>query len=203
MAREKTIRRYSDADLGIFRQVLEQKITDTREQLSQLEGQLYETNALSADDHGGDWVEDSNRGAELELLHQMAARQRKYLNDLLQAMQRIHNKSYGVCSISGELIDRRRLLAVPTTTKSLAAKSALHQQNAGRQSVRLTDQPYIRKGSNKPSKRRKIISRIVSKAEKDAITVRSERKESDAQFDEELLKGGTVDLDDLVVEDED
>ncbi len=203
MDKKRNINRYSDSDLRAFRALIDQKIEATRGQLEQLQSQLDEISASNADDHGGDWVEDSNRNAEMELLNQMTNRQRKYLQDLLQALRRIENKSYGICSITGELIDRRRLMAVPTTTKSLAAKSALYKQATNKRAIRLTDQPYVQKKTSTTPKRRKIISRIVSKANSNKDAVQPEKEIVDLSIDEDFLSGDAIDFGDLVIEEED
>lgn len=52
-------------------------------------------------------------------LYQLS-RQKKHLNDIEIALQRIERKTFGVCVITGRLIDKKRLLAVPKTTKSLS-----------------------------------------------------------------------------------
>ena len=57
------------------------------------------------------------------MLNNMANHQRKYIQDLENALIRINNKSYGICVTTGELIDKKRLMAVPTTTKSVTAKT--------------------------------------------------------------------------------
>ena len=59
---------------------------------------------------------------EREYLNQMAARQRLYLDHLDKALVRIQNKTYGVCRVTGKLIDKERLRAVPHATLSMEAK---------------------------------------------------------------------------------
>jgi hypothetical protein len=53
----------------------------------------------------------------------MIFRQNKYSQDLENALLRVINKTYGICSITGNLIDKKRLLIVPTTTKGMEAKT--------------------------------------------------------------------------------
>ncbi len=117
---QKEVTRYSDQDLAMFRSLIEGKLAKAKEQLEQLHHQLIDINEnkdndYDLDDHSGNYVEK-------EFLQEMAYRQKKHIRDLENALIRIRNKAYGVCSVTGELIDKRRLLAVPTTTKSLAAK---------------------------------------------------------------------------------
>ena len=115
--------RYSDEELNAFKDLIETKIRKAQEQLDDLMEQILETTENSSGEHGGDWVDDSSINSEMEMLNNMAIRQRMYLQELKNALIRIRNKSYGICVVTGELIDKKRLLAVPTTTKSLAAKT--------------------------------------------------------------------------------
>ena len=67
-------------------------------------------------------LEDSAEVAEQESLSQLAARQRKFIAELEAALLRIKNGTYGICIVTGDLIDKERLKAVPHTKYSLAAK---------------------------------------------------------------------------------
>jgi RNA polymerase-binding transcription factor DksA len=151
-----TVSKYSDADLAEFQALIESKIARTKEQVEMLQSQILEITENASDDFGGDWVDDSSTSSDVEMLNNMAIRQRKHLQDLKNAMVRIKNKTYGVCSITGELIDKKRLLAVPTTTKSAAAKN-------------LANQPPVKpreeeKKRPKPIKgEKKVITKIIRK----------------------------------------
>lgn len=149
MAQKENITRYSDEDLEEFRILIQKKLDQTEEQLESLESQIMEISENSSDDHGGDWVDDSSTNNDIEMLNNMAIRQRKYLVDLNNAMMRIKNKVYGVCQITGELIDKRRLLAVPTTTKSLTAKTDIRREEEARMTHRITDNPYVKQAKSK------------------------------------------------------
>ena len=116
--------RYSDVDLEEFKVIVEKKLEKAQEELKYYEEQIFEITANSGDDHGGDWMDDSNTNNDMEFLNDMAIRQRKLINDLENALVRIRNKSYGICVITGELIDKRRLLVQPIATKSVAVKNA-------------------------------------------------------------------------------
>lgn len=116
--------RYSDVELEEFRVLIQEKLDMARVQLEQLQSQIFEITENSDDEYGSDWMDDSSINNEIEILNDMAIRQRKFIQDLENALVRIKNKTYGICVVSGELIDKKRLLAVPTTTKSIAAKNA-------------------------------------------------------------------------------
>ena len=119
-----TITRYSDADLEEFKAIIDKKLEKSKEEFEYLQQQILEITENSGDDHGGDWMDDSTTNNDMEFLNNMAIRQRKYIQDLENALVRIRNRSYGICSVTGKLIDKRRLLVVPTATKSVEVKNA-------------------------------------------------------------------------------
>ena len=112
--------RYTDAELAEFKAIIDQKLEKARKQFESLDDQI--TNLTERMDDDGDWMEDSGSHVDLEFLQSMAQRQRKHIQDLENALLRIRHKNYGICAVTGTLIDKRRLVAVPTTTKSIAAK---------------------------------------------------------------------------------
>ncbi len=118
-------KRYSDSDLQAFKQIIEEKMKLASEQYESLSTQIKELAENSSQDSTSDLTDFSSSHNEMTLLNTMANRQMSYIKDLQAALIRIGNKSYGVCSVSGELIDKKRLLAVPTTTKSLKAKASV------------------------------------------------------------------------------
>ena len=154
MAEKEQMTRYSDEELAEFQAIIEKKIGQTEEQLESLKEQIREISENTSDEHGGDWVDDSSISADIEMLNNMALRQQKYLRDLNNAMLRIRNKVYGVCVVTGELIDKRRLLAVPTTTKSLTAKTDIRRKEEERMTHRITDNPYVKQAKGQPKKKK-------------------------------------------------
>lgn len=119
-----TTSRYSDAELAEFKEIIDKKLEKAKEEFTYLQEQILEITANSGDDHGGDWMDDSTTNNDMEFLNNMAIRQRKYIQDLENALVRIRNRSYGICMVTGELIDKRRLRVVPTATKSVEVKNA-------------------------------------------------------------------------------
>ena len=124
---EKT--RYSDAELKEFEELINEKLDKARNELKILKGTLNRSNDEGTDSTAGNTkvLEDGADTAEKENLSQLAARQQKFINNLENALVRIKNGTYGICSVSGKLISKERLKAVPHTTQSIEAK--LSQQN--------------------------------------------------------------------------
>jgi RNA polymerase-binding transcription factor DksA len=67
-------------------------------------------------------MEDGSLSMEREQLSQMASRQITFIDHLEKAVMRIENKTYGICRVTGKLIDKARLRAVPHATLSIEAK---------------------------------------------------------------------------------
>ncbi|MFM8449258.1 MAG: TraR/DksA family transcriptional regulator [Haliscomenobacter sp.] len=159
--------RYSDAELEEFRVLIETKLDRAQKHLAELQEQILEITENTSDEHGGDWVDDSSINNDVEMLNNMAIRQRMHIQDLDNALVRIKNKTYGICTISGQLIDKRRLLAVPTTTKSLAAKVAEQAtppvEKKEKSDFGLEERPKpVEKEKTPPQKR--IISTVIRKS---------------------------------------
>jgi len=119
---EKT--RYSEADLQEFKSIILDKMRIAREELNSLATSLSSPNANGTDDTAGTYktLEDGSATLEKEQINQLAARQKKFIEQLEAALVRIENKTYGVCRETGKLIPKERLRAVPHTTLSMEAK---------------------------------------------------------------------------------
>jgi DnaK suppressor protein len=119
---EKT--RYSEADLQEFKGIILDKMRIAREELNSLATSLSSPNANGTDDTAGTYktLEDGSATLEKEQINQLAARQKKFIEQLEAALVRIENKTYGVCRETGKLIPKERLRVVPHTTLSMEAK---------------------------------------------------------------------------------
>ncbi len=120
--------RYSDADLMEFREIIQKKLDAAKKELAYLQG------LITRKDEGGDMdearymtMEDGSVSMEREQLSQMASRQITFIDHLEKAMMRIENKTYGVCRVTGKLIDKARLRAVPHATLSIEAKQMMNK----------------------------------------------------------------------------
>jgi RNA polymerase-binding transcription factor DksA len=117
--------RYSAEDLKEFEELLLSKL-----ETADKERQTY-INQMSRKDSVGQATTDGTRhsienGAETqekERLAQLAVRQEKFIINCKNALIRIKNGTYGVCSVTGKLIPKERLRAVPHTTQTIEAKN--------------------------------------------------------------------------------
>jgi RNA polymerase-binding transcription factor DksA len=117
--------RYSEEELKEFEGLINRKLDKAREEYKILKDTLNRNNDEGTDaTSGGNTkvLEDGAETAEKENLSQLAARQQKYITNLENALVRIKNGTYGICSVTGKLIPKERLIAVPHTTQSIEAK---------------------------------------------------------------------------------
>jgi RNA polymerase-binding transcription factor DksA len=118
--------RYSDEELVEFRELIEQKLADARNDLTLLVEAFTNANENGTNDTAPSFkvLEEGNMVNSKEENAQMAARQQKFIRNLENALIRIKNKTYGVCRETGKLISKERLRAVPHATLSIDAKRA-------------------------------------------------------------------------------
>ena len=118
--------RYGDAELNEFREIIESKLVEAREDLLILKGSLSHKDDHGTDDTGRSFnmMEDGAETLMREENAQLAARSEKFIKNLENALIRINNKTYGVCRKTGKLISKERLKLVPHATLSIEAKMA-------------------------------------------------------------------------------
>jgi RNA polymerase-binding transcription factor DksA len=116
--------RYSDAELAEFKELIEGKLEEARRELTLLQAQLTAANEHGTDDTANTFkmLEDGSESLAKEEAGQLAGRQKKFIEQLENALVRIENKTYGICRVTGKLIPKERLRAVPHTTQSIEAK---------------------------------------------------------------------------------
>lgn len=124
MQQEANKTRYNDTELNEFKVLINEKIRMAREELLSLASSLSSGNTNGTDDtaSSGKTLEDGSTSLEKESINQLAARQKKFIEQLEAALVRIENKTYGICRETGRLIAKERLRAVPHTTLSMEAK---------------------------------------------------------------------------------
>jgi RNA polymerase-binding transcription factor DksA len=122
--------RYSDAELAEFKELIQNKLNAAKQELSYLNGLITRKDSMSGSDTDNRYMtmEDGSLSMEREQLSQMAARQLDFLEKLEKAKIRIENKTYGICRVSGKLIDKARLRAVPHATLSMESKMGMNKR---------------------------------------------------------------------------
>jgi len=123
MADEKL--RYSDADLQEFKKLIQDKIDKAEHDLVLIKESFINDQNNGTDDTSPTF-KAFEEGAETLSKEQnsiLAGRQEKFVRDLKHALIRIQNKTYGICRVTGKLIPKERLRAVPHATLSIEAKN--------------------------------------------------------------------------------
>lgn len=118
---EKALKtRYNDIELKEFEDLIEGKLSEAKKQLNFYISQL--SDMADNPDSKVKGLDDGIGTAENERMTTLAARLKKHIQHLENAKIRIQNKVYGICRVSGKLISKERLRAVPHATLSIEAK---------------------------------------------------------------------------------
>ena len=119
---EKT--RYSDEELEEFKGIINDKLALARRDYEQMMSVLMNQDGNDVDDTSPTYkiLEEGSATQTKEELIQLASRQQKFIQGLEAALVRIQNKTYGVDRMTGKLIPKERLRAVPHATLSVESK---------------------------------------------------------------------------------
>ncbi|WP_298509399.1 TraR/DksA C4-type zinc finger protein [uncultured Kordia sp.] len=122
---EDTKIRYSDKQLAEFKQILLDKIEQSQKDLELLKSAYMNDHNNGTDDTSPTFkaFEEGSTTMSKEKNMQLAIRQEKFIRDLKNAIIRIENKTYGICRVTGKLINPERLKLVPHATLSIEAKN--------------------------------------------------------------------------------
>ncbi len=147
--------RYSEKELDQFGERIKSEYQLAKKELQMLRDQVMELNDTMSEGVGADMGEDSSSVSRLELLKEQVLRKRDHIQSLQNAMLRIKNKVYGICSVTGKLIHRPRLHAAPTTIKSL---EGMRLEASGQ--LDITAQDIARRAIERREGPNKIVSKI-------------------------------------------
>ncbi|MFK7781873.1 TraR/DksA family transcriptional regulator [Psychroserpens sp.] len=124
MATDNNVR-YSDKDLAEFKTLLTEKIEKAEHDLELIKSAYMNDHNNGTDDTSPTFkaFEEGSATMSKEANSQLAIRQEKFIRDLKNAIIRIESKTYGVCRVTGKLINKERLKLVPHATLSIEAKN--------------------------------------------------------------------------------
>lgn len=116
--------RYSDSDLNEFKEIIQKKIEHAEIDLALIKSSFKNDSNNGTDDTSPTFkaFEEGSETMSKEANVQLAIRQEKFIRDLKNALLRIENKTYGICRVTGKLIQKERLKLVPHATLSIEAK---------------------------------------------------------------------------------
>jgi RNA polymerase-binding transcription factor DksA len=117
--------KYTDKELESFRKIINEKIEKAQNDLELIKSAYMNNSTNGTEDTSPTFksVEEGSETMSKEANTQLALRQEKFIRDLKNALVRIENKTYGVCRVTGKLIDKKRLNIVPHATLSIEAKN--------------------------------------------------------------------------------
>jgi len=117
--------RYTDEALQEFKVLIEEKIAKAQHDLELIRSAYMNDGNNGTDDTAPTFkaFEEGSVTMSKEANTQLALRQEKFIRDLKNALIRIENKTYGVCRVTGKLINKERLKLVPHATLSIEAKN--------------------------------------------------------------------------------
>ncbi|WP_297791733.1 TraR/DksA C4-type zinc finger protein [uncultured Eudoraea sp.] len=117
--------RYNDKELEEFKVLIEEKIEKAKSHLDLLRSSYMNDGNNGTDDTSPTFkaFEEGSETMSKEANTQLAIRQEKFIRDLKNALLRIENKTYGICRVTGKLINKERLKLVPHATLSIEAKN--------------------------------------------------------------------------------
>lgn len=127
--------RYSDEELAEFKAIIMEKLSKAREDLKLLIEAYTNNSEHDTNDTSPTFkvLEEGQQVLSKEENSNLAQRQERFITNLENALVRIENKTYGICRVTGKLISKERLRAVPHATLSMEAK--LNQQSNQNNSI--------------------------------------------------------------------
>ena len=117
--------RFSDAELTEFKELIQSKLDKAKYDLDLIKSAYLNDSNNGTDDTSPTFkaFEEGSETMSKEANSQLAIRQEKFIRDLKHALIRIENKTYGLCKVTGKLINKERLKIVPHATMSIEAKN--------------------------------------------------------------------------------
>lgn len=117
--------RFSDAELQEFKELIQSKLEKAKTDLDLIKSAYLNDSNNGTDDTSPTFkaFEEGSETMSKEANSQLAIRQEKFIRDLKNALIRIENKTYGLCKVTGKLINKERLKIVPHATMSIEAKN--------------------------------------------------------------------------------
>ncbi len=128
---ENTKTKYSDSELEEFQEIILAKLKKAQLDFDLLTEAYSNTSEHGTNDTSPTFkvLEEGQQVLSKEENSRLAARQKRFMTNLENALIRIENKTYGVCRVTGKLISKERLRAVPHATLSIDAKNKMAKPN--------------------------------------------------------------------------
>jgi len=111
--------RYTQEELNQFREFVDKKLSRAKEDFEYMQNQINELSMNSDGDHSSDYIDGSAAHMDIQRMNEMAKRHLMTIEELEGAKVRIRQGTYGICSVTGEKIDPKRLKLVPGAKRSV------------------------------------------------------------------------------------
>lgn len=127
---ERLKTKYTDIELQEFKSLIDKKLLSAKEDLSLLTEAFSNNSEHGTNDTSPTFkvLEEGQQVLSKEENSRLAARQLRFIQNLENALVRIENRTYGICRVTGKLISKERLRAVPHATLSIEAKLNQNKQ---------------------------------------------------------------------------
>lgn len=116
---------YSDEELAYFENLILEKRREATKEIDRLRGRIAKDNHAELDndsDYSFHLADSASVASDREHVYRMIDRQERFIMYLDRALERIHNKTYGICRVTGKPIGKERLEAIPHTELSMEGK---------------------------------------------------------------------------------
>ena len=122
--------RYTDDELEEFKELILKKIKAAKEDLAVLTEAFTNNGENNTNDTSPTFkiLEEGQNVMSKEENSRLATRQAKFIKSLEAALNRIEDKTYGICRETGRLISKERLRSVPHATLSIEAKKRMQNK---------------------------------------------------------------------------
>lgn len=116
---------YTDEELQEFKELILKKLEKAQNEYDSLVGEWSNNSGNDTSDTSPTFktLEEGAYTFGKEEASRMAQRQLKFIGHLKAALMRIENKTYGIDRITGKLIPKERLMAVPHATLTVDQKN--------------------------------------------------------------------------------
>ncbi len=116
--------RYNEEELAEFKGIIMNKLEKAKADLVLLTEAYTNHSENDTNDTSPTFkvLEEGQQVLSKEENSRLAARQQRFITNLENALVRIENETYGICRVTGKLISKERLRAVPHATLSIEAK---------------------------------------------------------------------------------
>lgn len=135
-AAKKTVAKrkaFTKKELKVFEDLLwelRERITD---EISFLSGDNVKgSSGNDIDRNNGDAGDQGSVNFDREFALNLMSSEQDVIYEIDEALQRIKDGTYGICEMTGNPIERERLKAIPYARYSVAAKTELEREQAGR-----------------------------------------------------------------------